>query len=65
MITINGRQAEWREEMTVRDLLAEHQFTSPRIIVKVNNELIRKKDWDSYRVQDGDDVRAIHMIAGG
>ena len=65
MITVNGREADWREGMTVRDVLRDHHYTSPRIIVQVNGELVRQDAWDSMVIRPGDDVRALHMIAGG
>ncbi len=65
MIKVNGHDAEWREGMTVRDLMRDHAFKSPRIIVKVNGTWVRQSDWDTHHVQDGDDVRVLHMIAGG
>ena len=65
MIMVNGRQADWREGMTVRDVLRDHRYTSPRIIVRINGELVRQEKWDSTMVHQGDDVRALHMIAGG
>lgn len=65
MITVNGDKMEWREGLTVQALLDEKRYTSPRIVVKVNNEVVRRPRWGTYLVEDGDDVRAIHMIGGG
>jgi len=65
MITVNGRETKWWDGMTIRDVLREHRYTSPRIVVKVNGQLVLKKNWDVFVVEDGDDVRAIHLIAGG
>ena len=65
MILVNGRDAEWREGLTIHSLMQEHRFTSPRIVVKVNGQLVRHEQWVSYVVQDGDDVLVLHLIAGG
>jgi sulfur carrier protein len=65
VITVNGRKADWRQGMTVRDVLQDQRYTSPRIIVQINGELVRQEKWDSTIVRQGDDVRALHMIAGG
>ena len=65
MIQVNGRDFEWRAGLTIQAILEAHKYTAPRIVVKVNGELVRRKDWDIYCIQDGDDVRAIHLIAGG
>jgi sulfur carrier protein len=65
VIRVNGREAEWRSEMTIRDIMQAHGYTAPRIIVKVNGELVRQEHWSSFQVNDGDDVRVLHMVAGG
>ncbi len=67
MIRINNGKFEipWRPGMTIRDLLQEMRFTFPRLIVSVNGEVIPDEQWDSYVLKDGDDVRVIHMMAGG
>ena len=65
MIRVNGRDFEWREGLTIRAILKAHKYTSPRVIVKVDGELVRQENWDKFIVQDGADVRAIHLIGGG
>jgi len=61
----NRRDVEWREGITVSDLLAHLNYTYHAIIVKVNGELVDRDDHDTYLVPDGADVKAIHLIAGG
>jgi thiamine biosynthesis protein ThiS len=66
VIRVNKRvEIEWREGMTVSDLLESLDYTYHHIIVKVNGELVRKEAYGSYVVPDGADVKAIHLIAGG
>ena len=65
MIQVNGRDFEWVENLTIEAILKAHRYTSPRIVVKVNGQLVRQADWPHYVVADGDDVRAIHLIGGG
>ncbi len=65
MITVNGRDFEWREGLTVQAILDECGYTAPRIVVKVNGQVVRREHWTTHVVRDGEDVRAIHLIAGG
>jgi sulfur carrier protein len=51
--------------MTVSDLLERLNYTFPHIIVKVNDELVRREAYDTHAIPDGADVRVIHLIAGG
>ncbi len=66
MIRVNNREeVEWRPGMSVSDLLEQLNYTYHEIIVKVNGELVRKEDYDTYTIPDEADVKAIHLIAGG
>lgn len=66
MIRVNDRhEVDWREGMTVADLLEEMNYTYHEIIVKVDGELVRKPAYDTTTIPDGADVKAIHLIAGG
>jgi sulfur carrier protein len=66
VIRVNNRQEiEWREGMTVSDLLQSLNYTYHHIIVKVNGELVPRDSYATYPVPDGADVKAIHLIAGG
>lgn len=65
MIQVNGRDFEWQEGLTIQAILDAHRYSSPRIVVKVNGEVVRRPEWSHYLVDDGDDVRAIHLIGGG
>lgn len=65
MISVNGRKLEWEDGMTVKTVLARMNYTFPMIIIRVNGELVDKKDWPTYPVPDGATVSALHQIAGG
>lgn len=65
MVEINGTTLEWKEGMTVKDLLARMNYTFPMIIVRVNGDLVSKEDWAEYTVPRGAKVQALHQIAGG
>jgi thiamine biosynthesis protein ThiS len=65
MVEINGHKVDWEESMTVTKLLEIMNYTFPLIIVRVNGELVDKKDWDQYLVPRGAKVQALHQIAGG
>jgi len=41
------------------------KFTFPMIFVRVNGEVIRKDQYDSFVIRDGDRVDAIHLMGGG
>ena len=66
MITVNNRdKLEWREGMTVQDLLDEMGYSYSLITVTVNGTLINESEYDSHRIEDGSDVTVFHLAHGG
>jgi sulfur carrier protein len=65
-ITVNKRETILEApELTVRQLLKELRFTFPMIYVRVNGQVVKKDQWDSRVVREGDQVDAIHLMGGG
>jgi len=65
MITVNGRKVPFEEGMSVRRVLELCRYTFPLIVVKVNDVLVPRDQYDTHLVEDGSDVAAIHLISGG
>jgi thiamine biosynthesis protein ThiS len=65
-IRLNNRNEEFdRDEMTVSEMLKIKRFTYRMRIVKINGSLIRKEDYDSAVIRDGDDVQMLYLMSGG
>lgn len=65
MIKLNNRDHEWQEGLTVDKLMKLNNFTYARIIVYLNAEVVSAEDYASTMIHDGDEVKAIHLMAGG
>lgn len=65
MIQVNNRDFEWEEGLTVEKLLKKKNYVFHRIIVRINGELIPKGKYATTQINDGDDVKAIHIFGGG
>ncbi|MFA5524686.1 MAG: sulfur carrier protein ThiS [Tissierellales bacterium] len=65
MILINGKEHEWSQELTIQRILDIKRYTFPKIIVKVNGNLIAKHEYAETLIHDGDEVQIIHLLAGG
>ncbi len=46
-------------------LLEELDPRQPLVAVKLNGRSVRRADWPSRRIEDGDEVLVIPIIAGG
>lgn len=66
MIRVNNRdEIEWKEGLTVSDLLDRFNYTFPHSVVTINGEVVDRKDYPERTIPDKADVRVIHLIAGG
>lgn len=66
MIRVNNKfDVEWREGMTVDSILEILKFTFPMIVVSVNGKVIPKSEYGTTTIEDHDQVRVIHLVAGG
>ena len=53
------------DSMCVSDLLAARNFTFKMLVIKINGSLVKKIDYDTAMIRDGDDVNVLHLISGG
>ncbi len=66
MIRVNDQyDVDYSPGMTVQDLLDGLKFSFKMIVVKVNGQVVLKKDFRTTEVPDGAEVQAIHLISGG
>jgi sulfur carrier protein len=65
MITVNGRDFPWEEGLTVEKLLQKKGYTFPAIVVIINGNSVPEAEFHKTKIWDGDEVKAIHLIAGG
>ena len=65
MITVNGEGMDWREGMTIADILKARNYIFRMIAVFINGDLIKRGTYEKAVVPDGADVQVIHMISGG
>ena len=65
MVTTKGQQIDWHEDLPVREVLDILGYDFPLLLVRVNEQLVRKKEWDTYKVPDNATVDVRHVVAGG
>jgi len=65
-IILNNRPEVFEKEiLTISEILKLKNFTFKMMVIKVNGKLVKKDQYISVEVVDGDDVQIIHMISGG
>lgn len=65
MLRVNGEPLEWRQGMTLRDLLAAKHYTFPLLIITIDGELFLPEAYDTTPVPEGADVKVLHLMSGG
>jgi sulfur carrier protein len=64
-VTVNGNIIGWNEGMTVQDVLTVMKYSFKLLIVKVNGELVKRDQYDTYIVPNNSEVDVMHLMSGG
>ncbi|HFL2406553.1 TPA: sulfur carrier protein ThiS [Clostridioides difficile] len=62
---VNGKEIEFKKDLTVIDLLNKYNLKSDRVVVEVNLEIIEESNYNTYVLKDEDIVELISFIGGG
>jgi len=54
-----------RQSITVTELLKFKNFTFRMLVIKINDIVVKKDDYLTATIKDGDNVQVIHLISGG
>ncbi|MBV8196923.1 MAG: sulfur carrier protein ThiS [Candidatus Eremiobacteraeota bacterium] len=63
--SINGREQELPNELTVRGLLEHVGSRVLGVAVARNERVVRRGDYDAERIEEGDRIEIIQAVAGG
>lgn len=64
-ITVNGEKVPYEDNMTITRVLQVMNYIFRMLIVRINGELVQKKDYPTTVVPEGANVEVIHLISGG
>ena len=64
-LTINGEVTDTIRAATVQELLNELKIVPARVAVEVNLKVVRKAEYETYRLSDGDTVEIVNFVGGG
>jgi len=65
-IQINGEQREFAQStMALSELIEQLSLAPQRIAIEVNRQIIRRVDWESTDINDGDRVEIVQFVGGG
>jgi thiamine biosynthesis protein ThiS len=64
-ITVNGREQEVPEAITVQELLEHLDLARGRIAVERNLEIVPKREFGTVRLAEGDRLEIVTLVGGG
>ena len=65
-IILNNRHESFKaDKLTVNELLKVKNFTFRMLVIKINGKLIKKTEYDTSIISNGDEVMVMHLVSGG
>ena len=64
-IKLNGEPKGLGEGTTLLGLIEELSLAPERLAVELNHEVVRRADWPSAVLTEGDRVEIVHFVGGG
>ncbi len=65
-LTVNGKDANVRDALTVTDLLIAQSVKMPDMVsVELNGQIIKRSDFQDTVLADGDKVEVLYFMGGG
>jgi len=65
MIYLDGKEMPWHEGMTVADLLKQISDSHSYAVVRINDTVISRPNFDTHQIPNQAEISLIPMIAGG
>jgi sulfur carrier protein len=64
-VKINGEVKEVPPDINLAELLKHLELPQERLAVELNDEVIRRINWENVKVQDADKIEIVHFVGGG
>ena len=64
-LTLNGKESDFTDGLTVSELLVEQQVKAPEMVsVELNGQILKRSKFDTI-LKDGDKIEFMFFAAGG
>ena len=65
MITVNGENRTLENPVSVTEYLKAWNDIPVQVVVELNEEIIKRENYDTTVLKDGDVVEILHFMGGG
>jgi len=63
--TINGDLQQVPENLTLLELVRHLKLSEERVAIERNRRIVRREEWESVRVEAGDQLEIVQSVGGG
>ena len=64
-VKINGAVDEIPDNSSIRDVLTARKIPGDTVIIALNDEIIKKEKWESWKLNSLDRLDIIRIMGGG
>jgi len=64
-IILNGEPRKLAENSSLRQLIYNLDLVPEKIALELNRQVVRRGDWSSIVLKEGDQVEIVHFVGGG
>jgi sulfur carrier protein len=64
-LRLNGEEHELQNAATLPALLASLQLTEKLVLVELNGSAVSRADFPAIKLEEGDAIEIVRMVAGG
>ena len=64
-VYVNGEAKELSDRISLAELITQLNLPAGRIAVELNRNVVRRNDWGTTMLADGDSLEIVHFVGGG
>ncbi len=64
-IILNGEQREFEDGITLGALIQKEGVLEKVMATAVNMQIVKKEDWSSKKLEEGDTIELLQFVGGG
>ena len=64
-LTVNGELFDAKKSETLAGLLEELRIGPERVAVEINMTIVKKSDYSTFLLKEGDRVEIVNFVGGG
>ena len=64
-IKVNGKTENIPDNITILDFLKQKNITFDNVVVEINQEIIKKGNWQKTILQQSDKLELVQLVGGG